>query len=412
MENPYLRWQQKKVKSALKKRRVLLLTGARQCGKTTLSQSLSDSTTLYRTLDNVTLRESAIADPHGFVAHGNNLMIIDEVQRAPDLLQAIKQDVDQNQSYGRFLITGSAHLNSLPTVQESLAGRIRSLRLRPLSMGELSRKTPLNLQHFFDADFSFYQKSSFDKNDYIQQAIQGGYPEVCHLNDQRDARQWHRDYVRSLIERDLKDIINIRRADSMKKLLEVLAAWSSKFMDISKIGASLSIQRPTVESYINALEALYLVERVRPWNKTDYDRVGKQDKLFMSDTGLMSSLLRWRFEDICLKGDLNGKLLETFIFNQLISLIEAQEDDYYLYHYRDREKREIDFLIENESSCLVGIEIKAGSAISSDSFKHLKWFSTAMCQNKNFKGIVLYTGQEVLPFGKNLFAVPMSFLWS
>src|SRR4029077_19287863 len=130
---------------------------------------------------------------------------------------------------------------------------------------------------------------------------------------------------------------NIRRQDSMAKLLEVLAAWSSKFMDISGIGSNLSLARATIESYINALEAMYLVERVRPWSKTDYDRISKQDKLFMTDTGLMISILRWQFDKVCLNGDMSGKLLETFVFTQLAALIEAQEDNLQLYHYRDRE---------------------------------------------------------------------------
>jgi hypothetical protein len=182
-------------------------------------------------------------------------------------------------------------------------------------------------------------------------------------------------------------------------------------MDIAGIGANLSLARATIESYINALEAMYLVERVRPWSKTDYDRVSKQDKIFMTDTGLMISILRWQFDKVRLNGDMSGKLLETFVFTQLAALIEAQEDSSQLYHYRDREQREIDFLIENENGDILGIEVKAGSAVSKDHFKHLKWFRENMAKGRQFVGIVLYTGENIVPFGEGFWAVPINLMW-
>ena len=150
----------------------------------------------------------------------------------------------------------------------------------------------------------------------------------------------------------------------MRELVNILASWSGKFMDISAIGTGLSIQRTTIESYINALEALFLVERVHPWTKTDYARVGKQSKLFMADSGLMASLLKWKTDQVRLDPDRSGKLIETFAFNEIMAQIDAGDGRYELFHYRDREKREIDFLIEREDGVLLGIEIKAGSAIS------------------------------------------------
>jgi len=411
-KHPHKRWQTKKIQKALLTRRIVLLVGPRQCGKTTLSRTLTtELTAIYHTLDDLNLVNAAISHPKEFIAHGDNLMIIDEIQRIPDLLLAIKQDVDLNPACGRFLLTGSTNIQSMPGVRESLAGRIRKCRLRPLAMGELYRRAP----HFVSD--VFHEKwqpitDLYTKKQYIELALKGGYPEAILLEDSREKRAWYRDYIQALIDRDLKDILNIKRQDSLQKLLTILAAWSSKLMDINAIGAGLGLARATLESYINATETLFLVERLPAWNKTDYDRVGKRDKLFVTDTGLMAMLLKWTPEEVYSDGDKNGKLLETFVFTQLTALLEAQETDYQLFHYRDREKREIDFLIENDAGHYVGIEVKATSVVTQDHFKHLKWFKQHMVKDTPFVGIVLYTGEHVLSFGDGLWALPISVLWA
>ncbi|HSX20844.1 MAG TPA: AAA family ATPase, partial [Gammaproteobacteria bacterium] len=260
MSAKYSRWQTASILEALKVRRVVMLAGARQCGKTTLVKQL-DHTAIYRTLDNQVLLDAAKTDPMGFIQHGNELMIVDEIQRAPILLPAIKMNVDENTAYGRFLITGSAKIQSLPTVNESLAGRIRKIRLRTLTQGEINNAAPRFLQQAFTEEFN-NNYTTVSKDDCINYALVGGYPEAVFLNNLADAKQWYLDYVQSLLERDLKDIINIRRTDSIKKLLYVLAAWSSKYMDFAAIGSGLALSRPTIQSYINALEGLYLVEKI------------------------------------------------------------------------------------------------------------------------------------------------------
>ena len=181
-------------------------------------------------------------------------------------------------------------------------------------------------------------------------------------------------------------------------------------MDISAIGAGLSIRRPTTESYINALEALYIIERIRPWIRTDYERVGKQSKLFMTDSGLMTSILGWNLDQVELDPDRSGKLVETFLFNELAAQVDAGNGRYEMFHYRDREKREIDFIIERDDQALLGIEIKAGSTISGNDFQHLKWFQDNIAINKPFIGIVMYSGEHTGSMGEHLWAVPYSAL--
>ena len=284
------------------------------------------------------------------------------------------------------------------------------IRLRPLSLGEIQAREPKFLKEAFKGEFTNYSSiRSYNKNDYLRLAFIGGYPEANALPENK-ASKWHKDYVKSLIEHDLKDIINIRRKDSIYKLLEVLAAWSTKEINLQSIGSSLSIERPTLESYVNALEALYFIDRVKAYPKTDYDGVIKKDKLLFSDTGLMTSILNWTFDQVQFDGDRNGKLIETFVYHQLISIIEAQDDEYTLYHYRDTTKREIDFVIENKQGDILGIEIKSGSAITQSHFKHLQWFKKNIAKDRSFKGIVLYTGTEILSFNENMLAVPIAYL--
>lgn len=414
-KTPLPRWQAGIVEHALSTRRVLLLEGPRQCGKTTLSRNIKAANSAYLTLDDNTLLQAAQSDPGGFVKHGDGLLIIDEIQRAPELLSAIKRDVDDNPLPGRFLLTGSANINALSSTRESLAGRVRKIRLRPLSMGETLCRPAAFLDAAFQGHFSPCANTDhdglFDKDACLRAAMNGGFPEPLKLGDPAEQRQWHRDYVTALLDRDLRDIARIRDVDAMRRLLEVLAAWSSKFFDIASLCAQLGISRPTVESYMAALSALYLLERIRPWQNSDYDRAGKQDKLFMADTGLMTGILGWTFDSVRLNGDLNGKLLETFVFQQLSSHIDANPQPHTLWHYRDREKREIDFVVERFDGALLAIEVKAGSAVSHDMFKHMKWFRTHLAKDRACTAIVLYTGEHLLSFGDQCWAVPMSCLW-
>ena len=414
----HTRWQEQIIISALAHRRIILLAGARQCGKTTLAKHLSITLTesassldpIYYTLDDVTLLDAALLDPKGFVDHEDELMIIDEVQRAPRLLLSIKQSVDENTAMGRFLLTGSANIQALPSVSESLAGRVRKIALKPLAQGEIMGTKPDFLRNALQQKFPKV-KSNYSKDDYLDLAFKGGFPEALATKKTQDRRRWHHDYINAILDRDLKDIALIRRKDSMRKLVEVLAAWSSKYMDISSIGQMLSITRPTLESYINALEALFIIERIPAWHSTDYDRVSKQEKMFLVDTGLITSMLSWTPEKVRLDGSLNGKLIESYVYTQLIAILSADVDNYELYHYRDREKREVDFIIQHEDGSILGIEVKAGSAVSKDSFKHLKWFRDRMAKEQPFTGIVLYTGEHTVPFGKGMWVVPISALW-
>lgn len=403
------RWQWKNIQDALQTRRVLLLEGARQGGKTTLAKQLINESTIYRTLDDATQYQLAQADPQGFVKHDQDMLVIDEVQRVPELLSAIKLMVDDDVRPGQYVLTGSANIQSLPTVQESLAGRVRTLRLRTLTQGEIRGAKPDFLDRAFAGELRWHGKEE-GRNALLDMAWIGGFPEARVL-EERDRILWCRDYIDAILKRDLNDIIKVQHLDVMRQLVEVLASWSSKLMDLSAIGSGLSIRRPTLESYMNALELLYLADRLQPWVKTDYARVGKQSKLFVADTGLMTAMLGWNKDQVTLDGDRVGKLVETFFYSELAAQVDVSAGAYRLFHYRDREKREIDFIVERDDGALLGIEIKAGSAIGQGDFKHLKWFQNNIAKDRPFTGIVLYTGEVASTMGANMWLVPYPALW-
>lgn len=403
------RWQTQNVKKGLKSRRIIFISGARQCGKTTLAKSIQSKNIDYVSLDDPVLLKAAKSDPNGFVKHKGKTLIIDEIQKAPELLSSIKKAVDDNQAPGQYLLTGSANILNLPGNYESLAGRVKYVRLRPFSQGEVVGSKPDLFDRFFKENFQDAQVN-FDQDEVLSIAFKGGFPEALSF-DKEERRSWFRDYVTSLLERDLKDVMRIYRMDKIKKLLEVSAAWSGKFIDTNAICSKLGIQRNTYEGYLQALKTLYLVEDIQPWINTDYERVGKKSKFYLSDCGLMISLLNLSFAETRLNSDQSGKIIETFVANELLVHADVSNEKYRIFQYRDREKREIDFIIEGEDGKILALEVKAGINISQHSFSHMTWFRDHLAKDRFVSGVVLYTGHKVINFGNNLWAVPLSNLW-
>ncbi|MCL2833377.1 MAG: ATP-binding protein [Treponema sp.] len=411
MAEEILRWQVSNVRDALKLRRVVVISGARQSGKTTLSHQIFPGDADYRTLDDTDMLDFALKDPKGFIIKTGKTMVIDEVQKAPRLIPEIKQAVDRDKSPGQYLLTGSANILTLPAISDSLAGRAKYLRLRPLANGEILDRKPIFLEMAFKTEFPDTIKG-FNKADIIDLAFRGGYPEAAVINNLRHRKDWHMDYIKAIISRDLKDIANIRRQDVLESLFEILAAWSARYMEKSQITAAMSINKLTLDSYINTLVSMFMFEKVPPWIKSDYERIGKRPKFFMTDTGVMTSVLGWDPKKVFMSSDQSGKLIETFVFQELAALADL-DTKYRLCQYRDRNGQEIDFLLERDDESLLGIEVKAGHNVSMDDFKPQIWFSENIIKNtKPYTGIILYSGDRTIRFSKNMTAVPTAALWA
>lgn len=416
----YARWQIVQVRRALANARVVTLSGARQVGKTTLAKTLIMDDTECRDLDVRAQLISARHDPMNFAKSDARLMIIDEVQKVPDLLPAIKHEVDIDQRRGRYLLTGSAVISALPTVRESLAGRVWTVRVRPLTQGEIRGKPPTFLERALgmtfrerEGDYRHFSDplSGQERNQWIAVALGGGYPEALACADEAARTEWHRNYLSAVFDRDLQDIARIRRKNTLKTLAMRLAAWSSKGIDFSKIGRELGISRPTVESYINTLETMCLIDRVPAWVDTDYEWGVRRDKLFMSDSGLMASVLGWDPAGVRIDGDACGKLLETFVCNQLTALVDAGSPEHRLFHFRDRRGREVDFVVRNRAGEVLGIEVKASTQVGAEDARHLQWFGDTRAKGRRFVGLVLYAGGGVYRVSDSVWAVPHSYLW-
>lgn len=401
-----VRWQLKEVMESLRYRRVVHITGARQTGKTTLAAAVSLPSVRRYTMDNDTLREVATENPIEFTERkSGETLIIDEVQKVPELLNAIKIHVDASQDRGQYLLTGSSSLDFLRKSADSLAGRMHTIHLRTLSLGEINGCEPSFLDNAFKREFR-EPAVKMAKRDIIHQAFVGGYPETLDFPE-HIRREWFDDYVRTLIERDIKDIAQIRNVPALKDIFNWLLARSSKFWSLNELCTMAQISKDCVNNYIAALQALYIIDKVPAWNKTDYDRIGKSPKYFATDTGLIANCLQWDEESTFLDSDCSGKLIESWVYHELSTLVGCAREQYAISHYRDKDKREIDFIVSNSRNDLLGIEVKTGGRVGKEDFKHLKWFAENIAKGP-FTGIVLYSGNDILSFGEGMYAVPLA----
>ena len=402
-----VRWQQKEVMAALKSFRVVNLTGARQCGKTTLAGMLSLPKVKRFTLDDDEMRKSAASDPYGFVErHDGETIIIDEIQKVPALLNAIKRRVDQNGSKGQYLLTGSSNLHFVKAVGDSLAGRIGRVRLRTLALGEISNGSGDFLHRAFCCDFPDDVRP-LNKRKIISLATASGYPEAMDMEGGM-RRKWFSSYLDNLLVKDIYDVTEIRKRDVLVEIAKWLLTYSSKFFEVSELASKTGVSKATVENYIAGLKALYLFDELSPWVKGDYSKIGKRSKFFVSDAGLIANILGWDDESIYMNDDRSGKIVESWVYQNLVALAECS-GDYEISHYRDSNKREIDFIVERNDGATVGIEVKSGSSLGAEDFKHLKWFSKNLAKGE-FIGIVLYSGEHTLRFGEGFYAVPLAAL--
>ncbi|MFD0820730.1 ATP-binding protein [Micromonospora zhanjiangensis] len=379
------------VLDALTDTRVVVINGARQVGKSTLAELVlrNSGDGVARFLDDPVIRAAAAEDPVRFIRH-DGLMLIDEVQRVPDLWLAIKNLVDREPRPGRFLLTGSARLLALRSLPDALPGRSETIELWPLSQGEIDGSD----DGFVDAAFALGGDLRSDsiglrRKDYLDRATRGGYPEAVRRETPRRRQRFFEGYVADLIARDVKQVAHIEQASDMRRLLSLLAGQTAGLLNLSRLASEMSVSAPTVRSYVNILETVFLVRSIPAWSANVTTRAVATPKLVFVDSGLAHSLT----------GSLSdgpvGGLLENFVLSELARQLTWAQTSARLFHYRDRDQFEVDGVLEDNAGRVIGVEVKAAETVRADR-----------------AGFVLYAGSESLSFGPGLTCLPISALWT
>lgn len=405
----YPRWIDSRIAEALHDTPVVLLVGPRQAGKTTLVRQVAQQHQLhYLTLDDELTLLSAREDPVGLI-RSLDRAVIDEIQRAPQLLLAIKKSVDENRRPGRFLLTGSSNLMSLPTVADSLAGRMETLLLLPLSQSEIESSKSNWIDNAF-AGRILQTKQPALGSDLIERVLQGGYPEAISRASARRRIAWARQYLDAIIQRDVRDVANIEKIDQLPRFLRALAQTAGQMCNHTQLGGQVGLDGKTTSRYIGILEQMYLLKRVDVWSRNKLNRVIKTPKLQFVDSGLLAALLDVTDQQVQQDRTRLGSLLETFVFAELLKHTTTADDDYRLMYYRDKDKLEVDFVIENTAGELVGVEVKAAATVKGSDLRGLKKLAS-LAGNQFKMGVLLYDGGEAMPLGDGLWAAPLSSLW-
>lgn len=400
------------VVDAMSSARAVALLGARQAGKSTLARLLVErhlEGAEFITLDDDRILDRATDDPIGFVAGLGRQVVIDEIQRAPRLLLAIKMRLDKDNARGQFLLTGSANLRRIPTVSDALPGRVDYLTLWPFTQGELLGGKDRFLPLLFRGEPPEVVDAPTSRGEYSELLLRGGFPEA-QSRSHDDRRRFFQSYAASIVGRDVKETSRVHDPASVEATLRLVAARSGSLARFDSLGRDVGVSGATAKSYVDVLERLFLVRIRRPWHVNMGKRQVKAPKLYIADTGLLSGLAGIDAQRVNEDGGVAGSVFETFVTTELERQASWFPEALSLWHYRER-GNEVDVVVERPSGDVVGIEVKAGATVRSSDFGGLARLRD--CLGGRFKsGVVLYPGDLTLSFGDRLWAVPLSGLWA
>lgn len=392
---------------------VVLLNGARQTGKSTLAQALAkDSGRRYLTLDDRVVLAAAKGDPTGFVAGLAGPVVLDEIQRAPELFLDIKAAVDHERLPGRFLLTGSANVLLLPHLADSLAGRMEILTLWPLSGAEIAGNPADNRADALMAiDLAALSLPSVDRGQLVEKLLQGGFPEAVARSGARRRAAWFESYLQTILQRDVRELANLEQLTEVPHLLQLLATRSASLLNQAELSRSSRLTQTTLKRYLGLLETLFLVVRVPAWARNPGKRLVKSPKVFLPDSGLLAMLLDYSAEKLLALPGLPGHLVETWVACELLKHLAFSTGGARLWHYRTQTDIEVDFVLEDRLGRLTGIEVKASASIDASDFKGLRHMEATEAAAFR-RGIVFYAGREVVAFSERLIALPLSYWWA
>lgn len=398
------------VEAALADTRVVLIVGPRQAGKTTLARTFAGAGRPYITLDDAGALSAARSDPVGFV-RGIDHAVIDEIQRAPELMLAIKESVDRDERPGRFLLTGSTNITTLPAVADSLAGRMATVSLLPFAQSEILGAEGRFLDRLFAGEEPATGRKAIVGDELRALVVRGGYPEAIRRSTHSRRIAWLEDYVAQVLDRDVRDVANIEQLDRMPRLLAVLAEHTGQLVNHSSFGAALGLSSVTAQKYVAVLERLFLIKTLKPWSDNRLSRLVKTPKLHFLDSGLLSALRQ--DEEVSGGSDKTryGALLETFVFSELAKLSSWSQSRVSFAHYRTKDQNEVDIVIEDRRGRIIGVEVKASATASPRDFLGLRQLQEAV-GDRFVRGVLLHDHDRVTPFGEKLQAAPISILWT
>lgn len=403
-----------RVEEALSDTRIVVLQGARQVGKSTLAELIAqERRSLTVTLDDVDVRRFASDDPAGFVAQfPEGLLVIDEVQRVPGLIVALKAAVDRDKRPGRFLVTGSANLLDLTATHESLAGRAQPLALYSLSQAELEKQPASFVDHAFHGQRFSGHASDLTRADYLERACSGGYPEALNRPPGRRREEWYATYVTQIVNRDALDVSGLQRLADLPRLLRFIAARSGSGMVWSALASDAGIPRTTLDPYVRLLDTLYLIHVLPAWTANLTSREVKQPKVFLLDTGLAASLLGVTTDGLgpTVPNSPAGGLLEGLVVGELRRQLGWSSQRASLFHYREQRGAEVDIVIEAPDGRVVGIEVKAAATVQPKDLAGLAILRDKL-GHRFVGGYVLHTGPTARMVADRVSAVPIGALW-
>ncbi len=405
--------------AALRDTPIVILHGPRQAGKSTLVQELAkkDHPAQYLTLDHLSTLSSARRDPEGFVASLSLPTIVDEIQRAPELVLSIKASVDRCRTPGRFLLTGSAHVLQLPRLADTLAGRAEIITLLPFSQGEMEGAREGFIDGLFDerppvlTDVAFTLPGVDPREDLMGRVVIGGFPEVIGRQEPARRSSWFESYLSTMMLRDIRDLANIDGLTEMPHFLAMIASRAGGLLNTAQLARDMGLSVVTTKRYLSLLRSTFMVLGVRPWFTNRAKSLVKSEKLYLGDTGLLAHLLNVSVEEPARDPHDLGRLVENFVAVELAKQREWSRTRPEVFHFRNYSGTEVDFLLESRGGRrLVGLEVKASSTVRDDDFQGLRALAGAVGA-KFHRGVVLYNGTAVIPFGSGMWAMPIAALW-
>lgn len=401
------------VSLALKDTPVILIAGARQTGKSTFCRQLIEEGAFKGpliTMDDPATLAAAQADPLGFLQYLNKHIVIDEVQRVPELFLSIKKLIDEDRKGRRIILTGSANVMVVPKVADSLAGRIEVHYLWPLSQNEINGNTSVFLKTLTSKSMRFPDKKC-NWEQIIQAIRTGGYPEVIQRESESRRTNWFASYLTAILQKDIRELANIDGLTQIPNILHLIATRVGSTINLSDISRLSGVKNTTLQRYMALLENVFLILKIPAWTPNEEGRFVKSPKIILNDTGLLC-YLRGEGKNLAEDRTKAGSFLENFVVMEIIKQLSWFDEILKPYHFSIHKESEVDLVLEDNQKNLYGIEIKSKASIKESDFKGLKRLAE-LAGNRFQKGIVLYTGDQVLGGfgGKNLQAVPLSVLW-